>query len=60
MFHGSIASANILLKDPHHRDALREQFGVKAVEMEGSGIADATWVGDTGYLVVREICDYCD
>lgn len=33
---------------------------MEAVEMEASGIADATWNHDTGYLVIRGICDYCD
>ena len=42
------------------RDGLREQFGVKAVEMEGSGVQDATWTFGVGYLVVRGVCDYCD
>ena len=60
IFTGSIASANILLKDPKARDKLREKFGVKAIEMEASGIADATWNHEVGYLVVRGICDYCD
>ena len=31
-----------------------------AVEMEGSGIADAAWVAGQHYLVIRGICDYCD
>jgi len=57
---GPIASANILQKNPMARDELRERFKVKAVEMEASGIADATWTHDVGYLVVRGICDYCD
>lgn len=60
IFTGTIASANRLLKNPLTRDALRDKFGVKAVEMEGSGIADATWYHEKGYLVVRGICDYCD
>jgi nucleoside phosphorylase len=60
VFLGPIASANTLLKDPSKRDALRSQFGVKAVEMEGSGIQDASWTHGVGYLVVRGICDYCD
>jgi nucleoside phosphorylase/Tfp pilus assembly protein PilF len=60
IFLGPIASANTLLKDPGKRDALRAQFGARAVEMEGSGIADATWNQGVGYLVVRGICDYCD
>jgi hypothetical protein len=50
----------VLLKDPVWRDRLRDAHGVKAVEMEASGIADATWVHGVGYLVVRGICDYCD
>ncbi len=60
VFVGSIASANILLKNAARRDQLRDRFNVKAVEMEASGIADATWNHEVGYLVVRGICDYCD
>lgn len=60
IFLGPIASANILLKDPLKRDELRDKFGVKAVEMEASGIADATWILEKNYLIVRGICDYCD
>ncbi|KYF59639.1 hypothetical protein BE04_04860 [Sorangium cellulosum] len=60
IFTGAIASANVLLKDPVWRDRLRDAHRVKAVEMEASGIADATWVHGVGYLVVRGICDYCD
>lgn len=60
VFIAPIASANKLLKNPLKRDALRNKFGAKAVEMEGSGIADATWNHHVGYLVVRGICDYCD
>jgi len=60
VFLGPIASANKLLKNPKLRDALRNSYHVKAVEMEASGIADATWTAGIGYLVVRGICDYCD
>lgn len=35
-------------------------MGVLAVEMEASGIADAAWEEETGYLVIRGICDYGD
>jgi Nucleoside phosphorylase len=59
-FLGTIAAANKLLKNPIKRDNLRDKFGVKAVEMESSGIADATWYQEVGYLAVRGICDYCD
>jgi len=60
VFVGPIASANKLLKNPAKRDALRDRYGVKAVEMEGSGIADATWNLQAQYLVIRGIVDYCD
>jgi nucleoside phosphorylase len=61
VFNGTIASANAVLKDPKKRDELRNRFGVRAVEMEGSGIADATWEWEkAGYFIVRGICDYCD
>lgn len=60
VFMGGIASANTLLKNPNKRDMLKSTYGVLAVEMEASGIADATWDHNVGYLVVRGICDYCD
>ncbi len=60
LFHGPIGSANVVQSDPLIRNALRDSHGIKAVEMEGSGIADATWVANIGYLVVRGTCDYCN
>lgn len=60
IFLGTIGSSNTLLKDPSKRDALRDQFGVKAIEMETAGLADAAWMHEIGYLGVRGICDYCD
>jgi nucleoside phosphorylase len=60
VFYGLIASANMVLKNPVRRDKLRDEVGAKAVEMEGSGVADAAWSVDAGCLVIRGICDYCD
>ena len=60
VFRGPIASANKLLKNAKLRDELRETYGVKAVEMEAAGVADAAWLASVGYLVVRGTCDYCD
>jgi nucleoside phosphorylase len=60
LFYGTIASANKLLKNPVLRDALRDKFKAKAVEMESSGVADATWSHAIGYFVVRGTCDYCN
>jgi nucleoside phosphorylase len=58
--HGVIGSANILLKDPKLRDEVRDRFGARAIEMEGSGIMDAGWAMDKDIMVVRGVCDYCD
>ena len=61
VFLGPIASSNAVQGDFRKRDYLRDRFKVKAVEMEGSGIADATWeFGTVGYFDIRGICDYCD
>jgi nucleoside phosphorylase len=61
VFLGPIASANVVQGDFRKRDLLRDQHKVKAVEMEGYGVADATWEYEkAGYLVVRGVCDYCD
>ncbi len=60
VFKEKIASANRVLKNPKRRDELKSQHNVYAVEMEGAGIADATWEAEIGYYVIRGISDYCD
>ncbi|MCG2683051.1 MAG: hypothetical protein L6306_05485 [Planctomycetales bacterium] len=60
VFRGPIGSANVVQADPLRRNALRDRHGIKAVEMEGSGVADAGWMANVGYLVIRGTCDYCN
>ncbi|GCE27581.1 hypothetical protein KDA_30650 [Dictyobacter alpinus] len=61
LHYGVIGSSNMLLKEPQLRDRLRDEYNVRAIEMEGSGIAAATWMSSsTGYLLIRGICDYSD
>ena len=61
LFTGTIASSNSVLRDPEKRDALGDKFQIRAVEMEGAGIADSAWIqGREGYFIVRGVCDYCD
>lgn len=60
VFVAPIGAASIVLADPTRRDMLRDRHGVRAVEMEGSGIADASWLANVGYLVIRGTCDYCN
>ena len=56
----AIGSANTLLKDAIFRDQLRDKHGIRAIEMEGSGTANASWSAGREYIVIRGICDYCD
>lgn len=58
--YGPIGASNLLLKHAPLRDQLRRDCDVIAIEMEASGIADATWTAGQGYLIIRGICDYCD
>ena len=57
---GAIGTADILLKDPSIRDRLRDDHGVRAVEMEGSGMQTAAWLANRQFIVVRGACDYAD
>ena len=60
VFHGLIASASRVLKDPRMRDRLRTEYNAKAIEMETAGAAHAAYIGNIGYFVVRVTCDYCN
>ena len=58
--YGCIGSANTVLKDADTRARLSNEHNIKAVEMEGSGIADAASDSMVSYIIIRGICDYCD
>ncbi len=60
VFRGLIGSSNILLRDPALRDELALRHGLRAIEMEASGIASATWDHGQPYGIVRAACDYGD
>lgn len=57
---GAIGTADTLLKNDATRDQLRDDFNVRAVEMEASGLQNAAWSHGKDVFVVRGICDYCD
>lgn len=57
---GTIASGDVLLKDPVRRDAVNAHFKAKAIEMEGVGMREAVWAQSEDLIVVRGIVDYCD
>lgn len=58
VFYGRIGASNTLLKYTERRDDVANRFGLLAIEMEGSGVADATWEAGLGYLLIRSACDY--
>jgi len=60
VFRGRICSGNTLLKDYRARNELRELHNALAVEMEGSGVADAAHDSSRGHFVVRGTVDYCN
>jgi nucleoside phosphorylase len=57
---GVIAAGDTLLKDPVVRDAIRDEFGALAIEMEAVGLRDAAYTNHIEFIVVRSIVDYCD
>lgn len=59
-FCGAIAAGNVVVKDAVLRDQLRTECCALAIEMEGSGLADAAHAASVPCFVVRGTCDYCD
>jgi len=57
---GKIGASNSLIKDKSKRDEIAHENGIIAFEMEGSGVAEATWNAGIGYLLIRGVCDYGD
>ena len=57
---GKIGASNSLIKNANKRDEVARENGIIAFEMEGSGVAEATWNAGIGYLLIRGICDYGD
>lgn len=55
-----IASGNQVIKESNVRDDLKEKFNIKAVEMEAAGVADAAWIEDKSFFIIRGICDYAN
>jgi len=60
LFRGVIGSSNTLLRDALFRNTLRDKYDLRAIEMEGSGIAEAAWQFGQYYMIVRGTCDYGD
>ncbi|GAA3731535.1 hypothetical protein GCM10022225_11760 [Plantactinospora mayteni] len=57
---GAVGSADRLLRDAARRDALAGRHRIRAVEMEGSGVAVAADLHERQWFMVRGVADYCD
>jgi nucleoside phosphorylase len=57
---GAIGTSDTLLKNDITRDGLRDKYGIRAIEMEASGLQNAAWAHGKDIFVIRGICDYCD
>jgi hypothetical protein len=57
---GVIGSADRLLRDAVMRDDLAARYRIRAVEMEGSGVAAAADLHERSWFMVRGAADYCD
>ena len=60
VFRGVIGSSNILFRDGTLRDQIAAVHGLRAIEMEATGIANATWDHVKSYGIIRGVCDYGD
>ncbi|MGI5152600.1 effector-associated domain 2-containing protein [Plantactinospora sp. CA-294935] len=56
----AVGSADRLLRDAARRDALAGRHQIRAVEMEGSGVAVAADLHERQWFMVRGVADYCD
>ena len=60
VFRSAIGSSDLLIRDPDFRDEVAKKHALKAIEMEGTGIASAGWDHSCPYGVVRGVSDYGD
>ena len=57
---GIIGSADQLVRNVQRRDEMARLYGIRAVEMEGSGVAVGADLHGVHWYVVRGVVDYCD
>jgi nucleoside phosphorylase len=60
VFRGLIGSSNILVRDGSFRDQIASAHGLRAIEMEATGIVNVAWDHSQSYGIIRGVCDYGD
>lgn len=59
-FTGRIASGDQFIADSETKKRIVEQFGALCTEMEGAGIAQAAYLNQVSYVIIRAISDKAD
>ena len=57
---GRVATGDQFISDPAVKQRIIENFGAICCEMEGVGVAQAAWLNDVPYVVLRAISDKAD
>lgn len=59
-YRGTIASGDQFMSDPEKKARIRDMFGAIACEMEGAAVAQAAYVNNIPFCVLRAISDSAD
>ena len=59
-FHGTVATGDRFIASARDKEYLRDTFGASACEMEGCAIAQAAYVNEIPFAVIRAISDSAD
>ena len=57
---GTIASGDIFCTDPKMKEKIKTKFNADCCEMEGAAIAQAAYINNVPFLIVRAISDKAD
>lgn len=60
VFEGRVCSGDQFIDTPEQKDAILSNFGGLCCEMEGGAIAQACYLNDTPFVVIRAISDKTD
>jgi nucleoside phosphorylase len=58
LIRGVIGASDTLIKDGEVRDRMAAEFDLRAMEMEGAGVLEASWNFGQSAMIVRGVCDY--
>lgn len=60
IFEGRVCSGDQFISDPDVKERIKEDFGGMCTEMEGAGIAQACYLNNIPFVIIRAISDKAD